>query len=461
MLKLITYTILGAARQVTGSMHLWNINGFKFLLESGQFQGSDSFELKYNRKLYFDPKSIDAIILTHAHIDHCGRLPYLVSNGFRGKIYATSATKDLTEIILKDAEEIEYMKQRENPNYEPIVTHESVSKVLNLIKPIKYNKTVNLDANIKFKFIDAGHILGSAQVIFTVEEKNKEIKIGFTGDLGRKKLPFLRDPEYIKKGVDILITEGTYGDSVHAPIEKTVDELKRYIESVYRHQSKLLIPAFSVGRTQTLIYFLNELVEHRQIPLLPVYIDSPMSVDVTDLFRAHKECYDQETWDLINSGDNPLEFRGLHYIVREDESYDILHKRGAAIIIASSGMCNGGRVLRHLKFVLKDPFSIVLFTSYQAKGTLGRALLEGKNKVTLFDRKIRVKAKIHQLKGLSAHTDKAELIEYIQQMKNKPKHVILVHGEKNKLKALEKEIKKKKLTNKTYIPKFKSTTTFT
>ena len=456
---MIIYSPMGAARTVTGSMHYLDIDGFRILLDSGEFQGTYSFEEEFNRKLLFQPDEIDAIILSHAHIDHIGRLPYLVEHGFRGKIYATGATIDLADLILRDAAEIEFFKQRENPEYNPLIKEKYIQKTLSLIKPIKYGQRTSIEDNISVRLLDAGHILGSAQIELSIERKGQVNKILFTGDLGRKGLPIIRDPERIREGTDILITEGTYGDSIHSTIEDAVFELYTYIEMIYRHQSKLLIPAFAVGRTQTLIYYLNEMIEKRRIPRIPVYIDSPLSVNVTDLFRIHRECYDDETWELLNSGDNPLDFRDLHYITDEEESYEITRKRGAAIIIASSGMCTGGRILRHLSYALNDPASIVLFTSYQAKGTLGRKLIDGAKKVIISGKKIKVRAKIRQIKGFSAHADQPELIEHIWRMKNKPKLTALVHGEPKALRELEKKVKREKLTKKTIVPKFGEKTT--
>ena len=439
---------LGAAKEVTGSMHVVRTGDFDVMLDAGKFNGPLDIVRRKNSTFLIKPSEVERIILSHSHLDHSGRLPIMMRRGFNGKIYTTSATADVMDVILRDAAEIEQdvvehlNESNRHKEVAPLFTYKDVHAIYSHLKTYDYYKEFSVSDNITVTFYDAGHILGSALTKLTVHEKDTTETILYTGDLGRPNMPFVRDPDIVSD-VDYLIIETTYGDSLHEPIERTKEKIKELVIWVYRHSGKLIVPSFALGRTQDLIYLLNELVEHGLVPAIPTYIDSPLALDIVDLYKSHKECYDKETWDLINSGDNPLEFKELHFVNSESESRDLDYMRGPAIIISSSGMCTGGRILRHLYHYVDDRNTAILFTGYQAEGTLGRKLLEGARKIQLYGKKIKVRARIERIDGLSAHADQKELLDYIQKL-GSLKRIFLVHGEKHALKAFSKILKKRK-----------------
>ncbi len=436
---------IGAARTVTGSLHLLDTDGSRILLDCGLFQGNKELDEK-NNSFPFDSKDIDYVLVSHGHIDHCGRLPLLYKQGFRGKIYATHATVDLCSLLLRDSAKIEEADtQRENthrknkglPPLEPLFDENDVAMCTKLFCGVDYDSVVRLDG-VEVVFRDAGHILGSS----IMEIWADGIKIVYSGDVGRPGMPILRDPSTIDSA-DYLILESTYGSKRHPSFPPTINQVKSMILKVYRRGSKLLIPAFSVGRTQTIIYILNHLVEQNQIPVIPVYVDSPLAVDATEIFNRHPECYDKEFNDLLKSGDNPLTFKGLKYVREEEESLEVSNKRESSIIIAASGMCTGGRIKNHLEHHVTDPESILLFAGYQARGTLGRKLVKGMKKVKIYAKSYPVKIMVASLQGLSAHADKADLLNWVKKIRE-IKEVFLVHGDYPKSLALAKEIQSEK-----------------
>ncbi|MFB0563544.1 MAG: MBL fold metallo-hydrolase RNA specificity domain-containing protein [Candidatus Lokiarchaeia archaeon] len=444
----------GAARTVTGSLHLLDMDGVRILLDCGFFQGSKELDEK-NNSFPFNPKNIDYVLISHGHIDHCGRLPLLVKNGFKGKIYATHATVDLCSILLKDSAKIEeaetrrenaYRKRKGLPKLKPLFEERDAAKCSKLFRGVDYDRVLNIDG-IEVVFGDAGHILGSS----IIEVWADGIKAVYSGDIGRLGMPILRDPTFIETA-DYLILESTYGSTEHQPFQPMINKIKGMVLKVYRRGSKLLIPAFSIGRTQTIIYILNQLVENNQIPIIPVYIDSPLAIDATEIFSRHPECYDAEFNELLRSGDDPLIFRGLKYVRNEEESFEISNNRETSIIIAASGMCTGGRIKNHLEWHINDPNSILLFVGYQAKGTLGRKLVQGNKNVKIYGKKYPVRIKVEALYGLSAHADKAYFLKWVKKIKGL-KGLFLVHGNYQESQTLANDIHSKTQIKKIKIPK--------
>ncbi len=431
---------LGAVRTVTGSMHLLTVNGSKILLDCGLFQGKREESFERNRNLPFDAGAIDMLILSHAHIDHSGNIPSLVKSGFQGNIYATPASRDLCAAMLRDAGHIQeydvfYINKKRArqglPPLEPLYTVEDASKSLRNFVSVGYDRPMPVGPGITLTFRDAGHILGSAIVVVDIEENGQKRRLAFTGDLGRKGMPILRDPALVQD-VDYLLTESTYGDRLHDPIETTDEELSDVVVNTYRRGGKVIVPAFSVGRTQELVYALHRLTEAREIPELPIFVDSPLSVNVTEIFRLHPECYDQETNQFIAAGNgrDPFGFHRLTYVRSVEKSKELNFLRQPAIIISASGMCEAGRILHHLKNNVEDQRNTILIVGWQAPHTLGRRLVERQSVVKIFGEEYRLHARVETINGFSAHADRAELLDYSQQLGlERLKGIFVVHGE--------------------------------
>ncbi|MCW8849607.1 MAG: MBL fold metallo-hydrolase [Melioribacteraceae bacterium] len=441
---------IGAARTVTGSMHLVRTGTTTFLVDCGLYQGKrkEAFEINRTYDL-FDPLEVDFIILTHAHIDHSGNLPTLVKNGFRGKIYATFATRDLVSIMLRDSahiqeKDIEYVNKKRKRNgqnlFEPLYSQKDVNDALKLFVGINYHHEIELTPDIKLTFVDAGHILGSAVSHLLINENGEEINLGFSGDLGRPNLPILRDPEKIRD-VDYFICESTYGGRTHDNPLDSEQQLARVVNRAHERNAKVIIPAFSVGRTQELVYALHRIFSRGDAPRIPVYVDSPLSVNATDVFRLHPECFDVETEEFLIRNKDPFGFNQLNYISEVSESKEINEKDGPLMIISSSGMCEAGRILHHLKNNIENPNNIVLIVGYAAQHTLARRIIEKDEIVKIFGDEVNLKAEVIVLNSFSAHADADELIDYVNQFdKNKLKEIFLVHGELD-----QQEIFKKRL----------------
>ena len=441
---------IGAARTVTGSMHLVRTGTTTFLVDCGLYQGKrkEAFEINRTYDL-FDPMEVDFIILTHAHIDHSGNLPTLVKNGFKGKIYSTFATRDLVSIMLRDSahiqeKDIEYVnkkrqKKGQNP-FEPLYSQKDVIDALKLFVSINYHHEFEITPDIKLTFVDAGHILGSAVSHLLIKENGKEINLGFSGDLGRPNLPILRDPEKIRD-VDYFICESTYGGRTHDNPLDSEQQLARVVNRAHQRNAKVVIPAFSVGRTQELVYALHRIFSRGDAPRIPVYVDSPLSVNATDVFRVHPECFDVETEEFLLRNKDPFGFNQLNYISEVSESKGLNEKDGPLMIISSSGMCEAGRIQHHLKNNIEDPNNIVLIVGYAAQHTLARRIIEKEEIVKIFGQEVNLNAEVIVLNSFSAHADADELIDYVNQFdKNKLKEVFLVHGELD-----QQEIFKKRL----------------
>lgn len=437
----------GAARTVTGSMHLLTINGQKLLLDCGLFQGKRDIANERNRTLPFDAKTIDACILSHAHTDHAGVLPVLTKSGYEGHIYCTSATRDLSAVMLRDSARIQesdayYFNKRAaergQPQIKPIYTTADALQAIQHFVAYEYHRTFEPLPGVQATFYDAGHILGSAFLKLEFTEGRRKIRLVFTGDLGRKHLPILRDPESIDQA-DIYITEGTYGGRQHRPIEYTRGELAQVVKETFDRKGKLIIPAFAVGRTQEIVYDFQQMVDQHEIPDMPIFVDSPLAINVTEVFRMHPECYDQEISDFIKSdpdGD-AFGFSRLTYVRETDASKALNERTDPAIIIAASGMCEAGRVLHHLRHNLSDPRSTIMFVGYQAENTLGRKILDGQPRVKIFGEEHEVKARVLKLEGYSGHGDHDDLVGFARNMVQKPKHAFIVHAEYEAAHALQ------------------------
>ena len=446
---------LGAAMSVTGSCYLITTDKYKFLLDCGQFQGSKILEKLNFEKFGFDPTAIDFMILSHAHIDHCGRIPLLTKRGFRGKIYCTDATGDLVEIMLKDSgyiheKEAEWDNKKAirsgRPLEEPLYTVDDATSSLQYLSPVLYDQLIDINPDIKVRFRDAGHILGSSIVEMWIQEGDKGTKVVFSGDLGMKNKPLLRDPVIIEE-TDYLIMEATYGDRLH---ESSRDSLERFIEIILKTIKRggtVVIPSFAVGRTQELIYELNMYYDKdeefkRVMNDIMVYVDSPMATSATEVFRKNAQVFDEETRDYILKGDNPLDFRNLRFTRSSEESKQLNLMDEPKIIISASGMCDAGRIKHHLKNNLWKEKSSIIIVGYQAEGTLGRSIVNGDKNVSIFGERIHINAEIYDLEGFSGHADKDGLLEWISGFKILSRKIFLVHGEEEAKKALANSIKK-------------------
>ena len=427
----------GAAQTTTGSMHMLSANGTNVLLDCGLYQGRRKEAFERNRNLPFDAKSIDAVVLSHAHIDHSGNLPTLVHRGYRGPIYATPATIDLCDIMLRDSaylqsRDVEYAnkkrkRQGKNP-FEPLYLLEDVEQTMTQFVASDYEATTDIGGGFSISYHDAGHILGSAFTRITVKDNGTERRILFTGDMGRKDMPILRDPVLVN-GCETVITESTYGGRFHPPRADVTAKLRDLVNAVCRSGGKLVIPAFSVGRTQQLVYFLDQLCDAKEICELPVYVDSPLSTRATAVHQKHTECFDEEALEQLMDGSRAFSFPRLHYVTDVEDSKRLNDVPGPMVIISASGMCEGGRILHHLKNNISDPRSIVLFVGYQAEHTLGRYLIEDHPTVRIFGDEYDVRAEIKTINALSAHADHNEILGYFRALDAVPQRAFVVHGE--------------------------------
>lgn len=426
----------GAARIVTGSKHIITLDdGRRILLDCGMFQGEGHATHSMNERFHFDPKSIDYVIISHAHTDHIGLLPKLVKEGFGGNIYATGATRDLAEAMLTDSAEIQEEDAEEaflhhKHRVEPLYRVKDVVKTMRQFLAVPYNRPFEIDKGISLTMTDAGHIVGSATVNLAVTEGGTTRNICFTGDIGRYDMRIIRDPQPFPQA-DILISESTYGDKHHEDRDEAEQLLLRTIkETCIMKKGKVIIPAFSVGRTQELVFILNKLDFENKIPHIPVFIDSPLSIEITEIVRKHKECFDEETVQFMERDPEPFLYPSLHFVKNPKESMALNDFKGPCIVIASSGMLEAGRIRHHIVHHIEDERNTILLTSYTPPDSLGSMLKRGDKKVKIWDRTFDVRADIVYLEGMSAHGDQAEMLRYLScQDKNKIQQIFLVHGD--------------------------------
>lgn len=431
---------IGADHEVTGSCHYLQVGEKHILVDYGMQQGVDVFE---NADLPVCEARIDYVLLTHAHVDHSGMIPQLVARGFRGKIITTDATADLCSIMLRDCAHIQMQeaewknrkakRSAENALVEPLYTMEDADAAIKRIVPYSYNEIIDLCEDVKIRFTDVGHLLGSSSIEVWATEEGVTKKIVFSGDIGNKNQPLIKDPSYTKEA-DYVVMESTYGDRFH-PTDKPdyVTELTQILQETFDRGGNVVIPSFAVGRTQEMLYFLRKIKEDRLVKGhedFPVYVDSPLAVEATGIFHKNEiECFDEEAMELVRKGINPIAFPGLRLSITSDESKAINFENTPKVIISASGMCEAGRIRHHLKHNLWRKECTILFVGYQAVGTLGRVLVEGVDEVKLFGEPIEVRAEIKTLTGLSGHADKNGLIEWVEAFEENPRKIFVVHGE--------------------------------
>jgi len=435
----------GAARSVTGSRHMLDTPGFRLLFDCGLFQGRREESLRQNRDLGFDPKSLGAVLLSHAHIDHSGALPVLPQHGFAGTIYATRATADLAGIMLEDSARIQesdcrYVNKSERRGrrtcIRPFYDSTDVKKIMKRFEGARYGDHIKMAPRLMATFYDAGHILGSAGIHVKYTARGNTTSVLFSGDLGRSNMPILRDPEP-PPPCDVLILESTYGDRLHErAAEATKVKAIELIRHARTHKSKIIVPAFAVGRTQELVMRIKELVSEGRIDPLPIYIDSPLAGKATEIFRRHPECYDEETLKTFATEGDPFASRYIRFVSSMDDSKRLNAMKGPCIIISSSGMCEGGRVVHHLKHAIQDEANIIVIVGFQAEHTLGRKLVEGWDVVPIFGRPVQRRAQVVKLNGLSAHADREDLLAYVRSIKPLPSAIFVVHGEEKQALSL-------------------------
>ncbi len=440
-------SFLGAAKTVTGSCFHIETDSCSFLVDCGMFQGSNVDEARNHDPFPFNPADLDFVILTHAHVDHSGRLPKLYVDGFQGPIYATKATAELCAIMLPDSGHIQEFenewvnRKRERaglPPVKPLYTVQDAMDCIKLFKSVRYYEEVRINDRIRMRFNDAGHLLGSSIVELWVREEGREIKLVFSGDLGNRDMPILRDPDIIESA-DYVFIESTYGNRDHIRTENKIEKFLEIIKSTKEKGGNVIIPSFAVGRTQEVIYELFKQHERndeelKELLRIPVYVDSPLAVSATEVFRNNLDCFDEEAREYIKNGDNPLDFPGLRFTRSAEESKALNDSAESLMIISASGMCEAGRIKHHLKHNLWRKESTIVFVGYQAAGTLGRRILDGAKKVRIFGEEINVDARVEMLEGLSGHADQTGLMYWLKAFRKKPRHIFVVHGEEDAIK---------------------------
>lgn len=450
----------GAAHTVTGSQHLVEINGKSLLLECGIYQGRRKDFYERNCCFAFDPEKIDAVILTHAHIDHSGNLPNLVKQGYRKPIFATSPTADLAGIMLRDSakiyrEDANYLNKKKrkhgDPMVNPLYSMEDAEMASEQFQPVAYDEPFEPVKGVSARLVEAGHILGSAAVVLDIREGSRQTRLWFSGDIGRYKLPLLRDP-VLPAETDALIMECTYGDKPHRDPEASYLEFRDVVRRTIERGGKVVVPAFSVGRTQELVFFLNRMIQEKQLPPIPVFVDSPMAINATEIYKKYPQCYDEETREFVESGQHPaLMFPGLKYTRRVEESKAINAMDEPMVIISASGMAEAGRILHHLIHNISDPKNTICIVSWMAPNTLGRRLAERQKKVRIFGEEVLVRAEIATIGGLSAHGGQDMLLEYAESAnRNGLKNLFLVHGEERAAEALLEKLRARGIRQASY-----------
>jgi metallo-beta-lactamase family protein len=449
----INLTFMGAARNVTGSRYLIETDHAKLLVDCGLFQEHDFLSRNWG-PFRCKPSELDAVLLTHAHLDHSGLLPKLVNAGFRGKVYCTLATADITKIVLIDSahlqeEDAAYKKKRhqregrQGPYPEiPLYTVADAEASLRLFTPVEYNQTVTIKEGIEATFYDAGHVLGSSMIKLRVSQDGEKRSIVFSGDIGRWNRPFLHDPTMFRR-TDYIVMESTYGDREHQGTDEIGDDLAEIVKSAFTAGGNIIVPAFALERAQEILYYLNQLLLANRIPHLLVFLDSPMAIKITEVFKQYYELFDKDTKELIKNHQSPFDFPGLKMVETTDESKALNAIKGTIMIIAGSGMCTGGRIKHHLANNISRPECTVLFVGYQAEGTLGRQILDGAKSVRILGQQYPVRARITQLQGFSAHADRDDLLKWLSNLAANPKHIFITHGERNSAESFSRYLKEK------------------
>lgn len=461
----------GATRTVTGSCFYVDTGKFKFLVDCGAFQGKDEIEDLNHEPFLFDPAQLDAVFLTHAHFDHCGRIPILVKQGFKGRIFSTLPTRDLAKIVLLDSAKLQkesyekWISQSKDREYnrnasergasyeerKPMFTEEDVDSMMSLFEVYPYGQSVNLHNGIEFMLRDAGHILGSSIIEFWMTtEANRERKLVFSGDLGQPGARIIRDPDMIREA-DYVVCESTYGNRLHKSKDETILEFLSILKQAQQEGGNILIPSFAIERTQEVLYEMNLFFENKLLEPMNVYLDSPMASKTTEIFKQYPNFYDEDARRLLDKGDDPFNFPGLQVVESTEESKRLIDKKGV-VIIAGSGMCNGGRIVHHIKNNISNPTTHMIFVGYQVEGTLGRKLVDGMKEVRVLGEDVEVKGKIHTLGGFSAHGDQRDLRYWLRGFGHSPKRIFFVHGEEETAIGFASNIKSE-LNVETDIPK--------
>ena len=446
----IRVQFIGATRTVTGSNFLISTGKSKIILDCGLFQGRREEYYKRNSNFPYDPATLDACILSHAHIDHSGNIPNLIKQGFDSRILTTDATRDLCSAMLPDSghiqeEDIKYVnkvhKRKNLPPVEPLYTRKDAENSLEYFSGHPYRQKINVTDDISVTFQDAGHVLGSANPLIEIQDGGKTIRLGYAVDLGRKNIPILNDPDRLEN-IDYLIIESTYGGRLHDSVDATKDRLSEVINSTVQRGGKIIIPSFALERTQEIAYYLNQLLQEDRIPGIPIYVDSPLAVNVTEIFIRHPECYDKEMYDAFRSGKDPLGTNRIDYIRNVEKSKSLNFDDRPMIIISASGMCEAGRIVHHLKNNIGDPKNTILVIGYMAENTLGRRIVERHEKVKIFGEEHILRAKVEIMNSFSAHADRDELFEYVKPMKGSVKKIFIVHGEESQSKIFQELLEK-------------------
>ena len=458
-------TFHGAAKTVTGSQHIIDVNGHRIMLDCGLFQGKRKEAFEMNRQGFCDGSSIDALVLSHAHIDHSGNIPCLVKNGFTGDIYTTPATRDLCSIMLMDSayiqeKDVMYVNKKRKKQgknlFEPLYTKADVADAMQNFIGIGYNRKHEIVPGVQLTLKDAGHMLGSTHVILDIndQETGREQRVVFSGDIGRKDIPIIRNPTHLTEGADILIMESTYGNRLHPPYPESEKDLERIINETYNRGGVLLIPAFAVGRTQQIVYALHKLHDQKRIPHLPIYVDSPLATSTTEIFRMHPECYDAEMRDFLLNDNHrePFGFDTLTFTQSVEESKKLNAMKRPAVIISASGMMEGGRILHHLRSRISDARNTILVSGWQAPNTLGRRIINKEPVIRIFGDEFQMKAHVEIITGFSGHADRDELLGWAGAMQKKPQQVFIVHGEEEASQALSQSLQTELGFNNIAIP---------
>jgi metallo-beta-lactamase family protein len=455
---------LGAARQVTGSQYYVEADGVRLLVDCGMFQERDFLGRNW------DPspirlRNLDAVLLTHAHVDHCGLAPKLVQEGYRGPIVTTAASADLVELVLRDAAEIQAedaaFKQKRHRKegrrgrfpIKPLFTFKDVDRTLPLLQTATYNEEVKINEHVRAVFHDAGHILGSAIIELLVSDHGQERRLIFTGDLGQENKPIVRDPETFAQA-DYIVMESTYGNRDHEAAASVESQLERIIQETVAEGGCIVIPIFAIERAQELIYHLNRLLHEGRIPPMPVFLDSPMAADVNEVFRDHRDCFDAEALQMLASGQSLLKFPTLKVVRSQEESMAINDLKEPFIVMSTSGMCTAGRIKHHLVHHIEQPASTILFVGYQARGTLGRQIVDGNPEVRIHGRSRLVRARVAQIQGISGHADRSGLMKWLSSFKSPPRHLFVTHGEEDVSLSFAKLVREK-MNWQVIVPEYK------